>query len=65
MNEWVVWFYVEPFTLYLNGQGQTPIHAYCSGSVPGPCPGTGHSQCDYAIWIIGCKQINVLQVGHG
>ena len=31
------------------GQGPTPIVPHCSGSGPGPCPSTGHSQCDYTI----------------
>ena len=31
------------------GQGLTPIVPHCSGSGPGPCPGTGHSQCDYTM----------------
>ena len=30
-----------------HGQGLTPIVPHCSTSGPGPCPGTGHSQCDY------------------
>ena len=25
--------------------GPTPIAPYCSGCGPGPCHGTGHSQC--------------------
>ena len=47
----VVCFYVEPFTLHLNkGQVLTPIvlHCSCSGPGPIPCPGTGHSRCDYS-----------------
>ena len=43
-----VWFYVELFILH-RGQGLTPIVPHCSGSGPGPCPATGHSQCDYTI----------------
>ena len=31
------------------GQRLTPIVPHFSGSGPGPCPGTGHSQCDYTI----------------
>ena len=31
------------------GQGPTCIVPNCSGSCPSPCPGTGHSQCDYTI----------------
>ena len=31
------------------GQGPTPIVRHCSSSDPGPCPGTGHSPCDYTI----------------
>ena len=38
MDEWVVWFYVEPFTL--QGQGPTPVVSHCSGYSPGSCPGT-------------------------
>ena len=30
-------------------QGPIPIVPHCSGSSPAPCPGTGHSQCDYTI----------------
>ena len=29
------------------GQGLTPIAPHYSGSNLDPCPGTGHSQCDY------------------
>ena len=47
MNDWVVWFYVEPFTLHLNSHELTPIVPHCPGS--GPSPGTGHSQCDYTM----------------
>ena len=27
------------------GWGLTPVVPHCSGSSPGPCPGTGHNQC--------------------
>ena len=33
------------------GQGPTPIVPHCSGSGPGACPGTGHSECDCTITI--------------
>ena len=33
------------------GHGLTLIIPHCSGSGPGPCPGTGHSQCDNTITI--------------
>ena len=50
MDEWVVWFNVEPFTLHLVlKKGLTPIVSHCSDSGPCLCPGTGHSQCDYTI----------------
>ena len=49
MDKWVVWFYVEPFTLHLNSNVADTIVPHCSGSGPGPCPGTGHNQCDYTI----------------
>ena len=38
-------FHTEPKQV----QGLTPIVHHCSGSGPGPCPGTGHSECDYTI----------------
>ena len=38
-DEWVVWFYVESFTLHLyRVRGLTPIVPHCSGSRPSPDP---------------------------
>ena len=38
------------------GQGPASVVPYCSGSGPGPCPSTGHSQCDYTI--MECRILN-------
>ena len=46
MDKWVVWFYVEPFTLLLNTDGGGHLSSPID---PGFCPGTGHKQCDYTI----------------
>ena len=47
---WVVWFYGGTFhTAPEQAQGPTPIVPHCSGSGPGACPDTAHSQCDYTI----------------
>ena len=43
MGEWVVWFYVERFTLLLNKERADTYCPHCFGSGPGPCPNTGHS----------------------
>ena len=48
MDEWCMvlcrTFHITPE----QGRGSlTPIVPHCSGF--GPCPGTGHSQCDYSI----------------
>ena len=34
-------------TAPVQGQGLAPIVPHCSDSGPGPCPSTGHNQCDY------------------
>ena len=34
-------------------RGPTPIVPHCSGSGSSSCPGTGHRQCDYTIWMEG------------
>ena len=37
-DEKVVWFYVEPFTLYLNMDGAVTYYPHSSGSGPAPVP---------------------------
>ena len=48
MGEWVCIVLCRTcHTAPEQGQGPPPIVPNCSGSGPGPCAGTGHSQYDY------------------
>ena len=50
MDEWVVWFYVEPFTLYLNkDRGWHLLSPIVLVAIPVPAPDTASVITPYAI----------------
>ena len=52
MDEWVVWFYVEPFTLHLNRDRGRHLFPIALILVVVQCPSTGpSSSVDYTIMV--------------